>query len=108
MRTGNATRSHQGLETPLLELELLRAFAEVCAQGSITAAALKLHRSQSAISQQIGKLEHKAGVALLLRNAAGVQPTAEGLTLLEHAKAMLAHNERVFEQLAPGSRSSEV
>jgi DNA-binding transcriptional LysR family regulator len=59
-----------------MELRQLRAFAAVARLGSFTAAADELYVTQSALSQQVAKLERELGVALLHRNPKGAQVTA--------------------------------
>ena len=56
----------------------------------MSAAARRLHVSQSALSQTISSLEREVGVKLLVRSSAGVRPTAAGMTLLGEARALLA------------------
>lgn len=72
-----------------LDLELLHAFVTVVEAGSLSAAAPRLFRSQSAVSEQIRKLELVVGVALLSRSKAGVVPTPAGQRFLSHARALL-------------------
>ena len=51
----------------------------------MTAAATNLGYTPSAVSQQIAALEKEVGIALLERVGRGVQPTAAGRLLAEHA-----------------------
>lgn len=51
---------------------LLEAFVAVADAGSFTAAAHRLHSTQSTISQQIGRLEGLIGKVLLDRSVASV------------------------------------
>jgi DNA-binding transcriptional LysR family regulator len=44
-----------------LQLDWLRAFVAVVDAGSLSAAAGQVHRSQSAVSMQLKKLEQAAG-----------------------------------------------
>lgn len=64
----------------------LVAFVAVVETGSFTAAAKRMHRTQSAVSMQIQQLESATGTALLVRERAGVTPTAAGERLLPHAR----------------------
>ncbi|AIJ45036.1 LysR family transcriptional regulator [Comamonas testosteroni TK102] len=73
-----------------LEISQLRTLIAVSEAGSLTAAAPRLFLSQSAVSEQIKKLEDCVGQQLLLRGKAGVTPTAGGLQLLEHARRITA------------------
>ena len=76
-----------------LNLEQLRTLVAVAEAGSLTAAAPRVFLSQSAVSEQLRKLEEQVGHALLLRSKAGVQPTAAGERLLAYARRMLALGE---------------
>ncbi|WP_018682773.1 LysR family transcriptional regulator [Actinokineospora enzanensis] len=69
----------------MLDLRRLQVLRAVVTSGSVTAAATNLGYTPSAISQQIAALEKEAGVALMERVGRGVQPTAAGLLLTEHA-----------------------
>lgn len=68
----------------------LRILTEVVARGSFSAAADALSYTQSAVSQAIARLEAETGAPLVVRDRAGVRPTAAGATLIEHAEAILA------------------
>jgi DNA-binding transcriptional LysR family regulator len=84
----------------LYDLDLLRAIVMVADCGSFTAAAAKLHSTQSTISQKIQRLEEQAGHRLLERGSRSVQPTDAGETLLGYARRMLSLNDEMREALA--------
>jgi DNA-binding transcriptional LysR family regulator len=83
-----------------MELRQLRVFAAVARLGSFTAAADELYLTQSALSQQVAKLERELGVALLHRDARGSQVTAAGADLLERAERILAEADAAQAQVA--------
>lgn len=68
----------------------LRVLTEVVSHGSFSGAAEALSYTQSAVSQAIARLEAETGATLVVRDRAGVRPTAAGATLLEHAESILA------------------
>lgn len=68
-----------------LDLRRLHVLREVGRLGSLTSAAAALSFTTSAVSQQIGKLEHEMGVALLERHPRGVALTEAGRALLRYA-----------------------
>ncbi len=72
----------------------MRAFVVVVEQGSLSAAARRLHVSQPALSQTMNALERQLGVQLLTRRSTGVQATDAGLTLLAEARAVLARHDQ--------------
>ena len=81
------------------DLEQLRTLAAVVDAGSLTAAAPRVFLSQSSVSEQIRKLEARAGQSLLTRSKAGVSPTEAGLRLLGHARRILAMSDEAFRDL---------
>lgn len=72
-----------------LQLDWLKCFAAVVDAGSLSSAAGEVHRSQSAVSMQIKKLEEALGRRLLERGARNVKLTPEGQTLLGYARRIL-------------------
>ncbi len=78
-----------------LDLTTLRLFVSVCETRNIARAAEQANLVGSAISKRIAQLEDTVGVKLLQRRKHGVEPTAAGQTLLEHAREMLATSERI-------------
>jgi len=81
------------------DLDQLRTFAAVADAGSLTAAAPRLHLSQSTVSEQVRKLEARAGVPLFVRSKRGVEATPAGNRLLHHARRIVALNEAAFDEL---------
>lgn len=72
----------------------MRAFVAVVEDGSLSAAARRLHLSQPALSQTVNALERQLGVQLLTRGSTGVRATEAGMTLLTEARAVLARHDR--------------
>ncbi|MGM7778937.1 LysR family transcriptional regulator [Arthrobacter sp. KNU-44] len=68
-----------------LDLHRLHLLREVSRSGSLTSAATALSFTTSAVSQQIAKLEHEVGVALIDRHPRGVVLTDAGKALLRYA-----------------------
>lgn len=83
-----------------MDFVALRSFREVCRQGSISAAAVTLGYTQSAVSRQIAALEAQLRSPLLRRHARGVRPTPAGEVLLKHAAAILSRVDRAAEEVA--------
>lgn len=71
---------------PPLDSDLMRGFLAVAEAGSVTAAAERLGRTQSAISMQIRRLEEALGESLFDRLPRGVTLTEHGLRLLPYAR----------------------
>ncbi|GAA0764990.1 LysR substrate-binding domain-containing protein [Ideonella azotifigens] len=72
-----------------LQLDWMRAFVAVVDAGSLTAAAPLVHRSQSALSMQLKKLEDAVGRPVLNRGPRHLELTPTGLELLGHARRLL-------------------
>lgn len=72
-----------------LQIDWLKCFVAVVDAGSLSAAAPEVHRSQSAVSMQLKKLESALGCQLLRRGPRQHQLTSEGQKLLGYARRML-------------------
>ncbi|MBN8745454.1 MAG: LysR family transcriptional regulator [Thiomonas arsenitoxydans] len=72
-----------------LQLDWLKCFVAVVDAGSLAGAATEVHRSQSAVSMQLKKLESALDCRLVDRGSRRLQLTAEGQTLLGFARSML-------------------
>ena len=59
---------------------------EIASRSSVSQAAQKLYLSQSALSQQLRRLEEELGYSLFSRTANGLQLTAEGSRFCEQAR----------------------
>ncbi len=82
-----------------LDLPQLRAFHTVVQAGGFSAAASRLHLTQSAVSHAVGKLERSAKVRLLDRRGRKVVPTPEGEILREACERVFATLEAAEEEL---------
>ncbi len=72
--------------TELSNLIQIRAFCQVVDQGSVSAAASELHRTQSAVTRSINDLEHHLNAMLFERHAKGMRLTDFGRTVLSRAR----------------------
>lgn len=75
--------------SPRVDLWTLRLFVAVVEERSLAKAADRYNIANSAISKRISFLEETFKVELLHRSHKGVEPTAEGLALLRHAREIL-------------------
>lgn len=73
-----------------LDLNLLRVFDAVMAEGSVTRAAERLAMTQPAASHALKRLHEAVGEELLLRTAFGMRPTARAEALWPQVRAALA------------------
>jgi DNA-binding transcriptional LysR family regulator len=81
-------------------LPALLSLLTVARSGSVGAAARLRHRTSSAISQQIRKLERHLGVPLLERAGRGVRLTAAGEAALPGILKLDTETEALFAHLA--------
>lgn len=77
-----------------MELRQLRYLVRVIELGSISRAALDLGLVQSALSQQISRLESELSTRLLQRSPKGVTATEAGLAFFREAQLVLRHAEQ--------------
>ncbi|MFK8050450.1 MAG: LysR family transcriptional regulator [Halioglobus sp.] len=90
---------------PLLNLRHLAAALEVRRMGSISRATEKVHLSQSAITQGLGKLERELGFEVFSRSHDGLLPTEAGEIFLrrtELAIGFLKQMDNVLSQRGKG------
>jgi DNA-binding transcriptional LysR family regulator len=80
-----------------MELRHLRYFQAVAEFGSMTAAARRLHVSQSAVSEQMADLEHELGIALFDRTGRSIRLTPQGLVFLDEARKTLDSAQRAID-----------
>ncbi|MBA4325874.1 MAG: LysR family transcriptional regulator [Rhodobacter sp.] len=73
-----------------LDSDLMRSFLAVADAGSVTAAAGRLYRTQSAVSLQVKRLEQSLGQPLFDRQARGVVLTPRGEQLVPYARRVVA------------------
>ena len=79
-----------------MELRQLRYFVRVVELGSMSRAAMELNMVQSALSQQISRLESELSTRLLQRSSKGTVPTEAGLAFFHEAQLTLRHAEQAI------------
>jgi PAS domain S-box-containing protein len=82
------------------ELSELETLVVCAAEGSLAAAAAQLGISRPAVAKRMAALEAIAGAALLRRDTRGVQLTEHGVTLVAHARRLLAERDALMEAIA--------
>jgi len=73
-----------------MELRALRYFEAVTRHRHFTRAAVELHVAQSALSQQVARLERELGINLLERTTRSVEVTEAGELVAARARTILA------------------
>jgi DNA-binding transcriptional LysR family regulator len=87
---------------------LLKSFLVLAKTRNFTRAAHQLHRSQSAISLQIARLEELLGKFLFVRDKRNVHLTLEGEQFLGYAEKMLQMEEDMLSHFQKPSIQGEV
>lgn len=82
-----------------MNIEYLDYFYKVALAGSISKVAQSSHISQSALSQQISKLENMLGYKLLDRSNKGVELTDKGLVVFKYTDNIIRTYEAMINHL---------
>lgn len=82
-----------------MELRQVQLFLAAAEEGSITAAARRMHLTQPALSRQIKALEEELGVELFTRGAHSVALTPAGRVLVGEGRKLLERAERLVKRV---------
>jgi DNA-binding transcriptional LysR family regulator len=93
---------------PDLPTHLLRGFVALAETGSLSGAASRLERSESAISLQMARLEDVTGLALFHRDGRRLALTPQADLLLGHARAILARIDAARAALSDAGHAGSV
>lgn len=85
-----------------LDLELLRTLCVIASHESFGAAAVQLGRTQSAITQQMQRLEDLVGHPLFEKQGRGKRLTESGHRLLTYARQLMAIHDEALRVLQQG------
>lgn len=91
-----------------LDLDLLRTFVTVIETGSLSAAAPRVGRSQSAVSMQMQRLEQAVGKQLLIRNPRSVEPNLTGENFLNYARRLLRLSDEAWANVTRPEETGSV
>ena len=83
-----------------LDLDLLRTFVAIADAETFAAAAHRVHRTQSAVSQQMQRLESHVGKSLMIKHGRTKRLTDDGMKLLDYARRIIALNDEANASLA--------
>jgi DNA-binding transcriptional LysR family regulator len=86
--------------TSQLDLDLLRTFVVIAETGALSRAAIRVGRTQAAISLQVKRLEQLVDQPLLERTGRGVTLTPQGTRLLAHAQRILRYHDEALAELS--------
>jgi DNA-binding transcriptional LysR family regulator len=85
-----------------LDLDLLRTLCAIASFDSFGAAAVQLGRTQSAVTQQMQRLEEQVGHALFEKQGRGKRLTEHGQRLLAYARQLMAIHDEALRVLQQG------
>ncbi len=89
-----------------LDVDVLKTFIAITETGSFTRAADEVHKTQSAVSMQMKRLEEVLGRPLFVRVGRQNQLTADGEQVLDYARRIVRLNdEAVCSFTEPGERT---
>jgi DNA-binding transcriptional LysR family regulator len=92
-----------------LDLDLLRTLVAIVDEGNFTRAAVRIGRTQSAVSLQMRRLEEAVGRELFYRRKGGAVELSEaGRTLLEEGRELLALSDRALQNVRQPGMQGEV
>lgn len=83
-----------------LDLDQLQTFCVIADCGSFTETARRVHKTQSAVSMQIKRLEERLGHSLFIRDGRSVRLTPEGDGLYSRARRMLRINAEIIDMFS--------
>ena len=78
--------------TALLDVDQLRTFIAIAETGSFTRAADIVHKTQSAVSMQMKRLEERLDRAIFARDGRASKLTEDGERLLDYARRIVKLN----------------
>ncbi|MEV5570254.1 LysR family transcriptional regulator [Spirillospora sp. NPDC052269] len=87
-----------------MEIRLLGYVVAIAEEGSISAAARRMHLTQPTLSRQLRELERELGTRLFEREGRGLVPTGAGRALLRRARVILAEADGALEDVRLAAR----
>ena len=92
----------------LMDVDQLRTFIAIVETGSFTKAAEVVHKTQSAVSMQMKRLEERLGKAIFARDGRASKLTEDGERLLDYAQRIVKLNAEAVNSIANAALSGRV
>jgi DNA-binding transcriptional LysR family regulator len=89
-----------------MNIESLKSFFLIAKEGNISNVTNAVHLTQSALSQQIQRLESELSKTLLIRSNKGVELTTNGKIVFKYAEHILRIHEKMMMELAAEEKAS--
>ncbi|WP_448952483.1 LysR substrate-binding domain-containing protein [Labrys neptuniae] len=96
------------MSSTYLDIRSLRAFVLTVETGSLTEASRRMGRTQSAVTQQIQKLEQIIGRPLFDDTRRMLELSEAGTVLLSHARRILSNHDECLARFAPAAAEEKV
>src|SRR3954453_16710048 len=94
--------------TALLDVDQLRTFIAIAETGSFTRAADIVHKTQSAVSMQIERLEERLDRGIFARDGRASKLTEDGQRLLDYARRIVKLNVETIAAFSDAALSGRV
>src|SRR5215204_7763170 len=94
--------------TALLDVDHLRTFLAIAETGSFTRAADLVHKTQSAVSMQMKRLEERVGRPIFARDGRASKLTEDGERLLDYARRIVKLNVEALAAFGDGELNGRV
>src|SRR3954452_5314139 len=94
--------------THMLDIEQLRTFVAIAETGSFTRAGDIVHKTQSAVSMQMKRLEERIGRSVFERDGRDSRLTDDGERLLDYARRILRLNVECLSSFADAELAGRV
>src|SRR3954467_1409466 len=91
-RPGYGNSAREAAMSALIDVDQLRTFIAIVETGSFTKAAEVVHKTQSAVSMQMKRLEERLGKPIFEREGRASRLTEDGERLLYYARRILRLN----------------
>lgn len=96
------------MSSTYLDIRSLRAFVLTVETGSLTEASRRMGRTQSAVTQQIQKLEQIIGRPLFDDTRRALELSETGTVFLSHARQILSSHDECLARFAPTAAEEKV
>ena len=94
--------------TALLDIDQLRTFVVIAETGSFTRAAEVVHKTQSAVSMQMKRLEERIGRPMFERDGRASKLTEDGERLLDYARRIVKLNSEALSTVVGSGLTGSV
>ncbi len=92
----------------VLDIEQLRTFLAIAELGSFTKAGEAVHKTQSAVSMQMRRLEDRVGMAIFAKDGRQSRLTEDGERLVEYARRMILLNDETLSAFSGRKQAGRV